>query len=430
MTSPAGPRVTVITATYNWTEALREAIASVQAQTFTDFEHLVVGDGCSDDTEAVVEEISARDPRVRWIGLPENSGNQAAPNNAGLRGARGELIAYLGHDDVWLPGHLATLVAAIDAEGADVAWSVALLIGSDGRRAVTGIDDPLPGERTPHFPPCTMIHRRDTAESNGGWSPPEEAGQTFDHTFGSRLIAARGRWARTGRLTAVKFPASWFPDAYLHRQAGQQRDVRRLAGSDLPALLERELVATLAAADRGVFVAGAGAPPPEAADDLLRSVRIRKGAQRFRLAERVVRAAVDLGRPLLGPGEWHGPEQHPVAGAFQWTGPLSCSTVHFPLDRREALALEIDVLHVLSHETLQALEVIADGQPLAARIENLADGPAIARVIAELPPADMPDEAPATRIDIRVPATSRPPGDSDQRLLGVAVSRIAVAPLA
>ena len=61
------PRVTVIIATYNWSTVLPYAINSVLDQTMTDFELLVVGDGCTDDSEQVVTAI--KDPRVRWINL-------------------------------------------------------------------------------------------------------------------------------------------------------------------------------------------------------------------------------------------------------------------------------------------------------------------------------------------------------------------------
>jgi hypothetical protein len=91
------PRVSVLIATYNWSAVLPFSIGSVLAQTFGDFELLVIGDGCTDDSAAVVAAID--DPRVRWINLPQNTGHQSAPNNRGLQEARGELIAYLGHDD-------------------------------------------------------------------------------------------------------------------------------------------------------------------------------------------------------------------------------------------------------------------------------------------------------------------------------------------
>jgi cellulose synthase/poly-beta-1,6-N-acetylglucosamine synthase-like glycosyltransferase len=65
------PRVSVIIATYNWSSVLPYSIGSVLQQTMEDFEILVVGDRCTDDSEAVVAAIG--DPRIRWINLPANA---------------------------------------------------------------------------------------------------------------------------------------------------------------------------------------------------------------------------------------------------------------------------------------------------------------------------------------------------------------------
>src|ERR1700741_1065499 len=81
------PRVSVIIATYNRSSVLRYAIASVLEQSMGDFELLVVGDCCTDDSEEVVADI--KDPRIRWINLPANSGHQSGPNSRGLQEARG-----------------------------------------------------------------------------------------------------------------------------------------------------------------------------------------------------------------------------------------------------------------------------------------------------------------------------------------------------
>src|SRR6266436_1644596 len=124
------PSVTVIIATYHWSSVLPYSIGSVLRQTFTDFEVLVVGDGCTDESEAVVRGVG--DPRVKWINLPTNTGHQSEPNNEGLRQARGQFIAYLGHDDLWLPHHLSCLISALK-QGADLAYGLNLYVtgGSD-----------------------------------------------------------------------------------------------------------------------------------------------------------------------------------------------------------------------------------------------------------------------------------------------------------
>src|SRR5687767_13979403 len=123
------PRVTIIIPTYNMSTVLSHSIGRALDQTFTDFELLVVGDGCTDDSERVVSEI--KDPRVRWINLLPRWGHQTGPNNEGLRQARAEYIAYLGHDDLWFPHHLENLVAALDA-GADLAHSALAIVMADG----------------------------------------------------------------------------------------------------------------------------------------------------------------------------------------------------------------------------------------------------------------------------------------------------------
>lgn len=99
------PRVTVIIATYNWSSVLQHSIGSVLRQTFTDFELLVGGDGCTDDSEAVVAAINDR--RVRWINLPSNTRHQSGPNNEGLRQARGEIVQEIPY--TWIPKGAAML---------------------------------------------------------------------------------------------------------------------------------------------------------------------------------------------------------------------------------------------------------------------------------------------------------------------------------
>src|SRR5580698_4528947 len=115
------PRVTVIIPTYNYAEVLPYSIGSVLRQTFTDFELLVIGDHCTDASESVVSAVA--DERVRWINLKSNVGHQSGPNNEGLNQARGELIAYLGHDDLWLPHHLELLLKTIDS-GVDLTYGI------------------------------------------------------------------------------------------------------------------------------------------------------------------------------------------------------------------------------------------------------------------------------------------------------------------
>ena len=93
----------VIIPLYNKAPYIQRAFDSVLAQTFRDFELVVVDDGCTDGGAKIVARCS--DPRVRIV-RQTNAGPGAA-RNRGLREAQGELVAFLYADDEWLPEFLA-----------------------------------------------------------------------------------------------------------------------------------------------------------------------------------------------------------------------------------------------------------------------------------------------------------------------------------
>jgi glycosyltransferase involved in cell wall biosynthesis len=106
------PLVSVLIPTYNRANYLPEALHSVLTQTFTDFEVLIVDDGSTDDTPALLAQI--RDPRVRCF-HQTNAGTAAARNTA-MRAARGQYIACLDSDDRWDAEFLAVTIAALEAD--------------------------------------------------------------------------------------------------------------------------------------------------------------------------------------------------------------------------------------------------------------------------------------------------------------------------
>ncbi len=221
------PLVTVILATYNWSSVLRHAVRSVLAQTHENFELLVVGDACTDDSEEVVRSFA--DPRVRWENLSENSGSQSGPNNRGLSLARGELIAYQGHDDVWHPYHLATLVDAMTRTDADVAWTVAEVLGPPGTRirGLSGALSRVPRELGWWIPPCTIMHRRDLADRMGPWPDWREVAQPVDVELEDRAQLAGARMVPVPALTAFKFPSVMRPNSYREKPSHEQAEYLR-----------------------------------------------------------------------------------------------------------------------------------------------------------------------------------------------------------
>lgn len=109
----AAPQITVVTPTYNRRDAVLRAIASVQAQTLGDFEHIVVDDGSTDGTPEAVRSVG--DPRLRLIVLPARQGANTA-RNAGIDAARAPLLSLLDSDDVYLPNRLVSALRRFEAD--------------------------------------------------------------------------------------------------------------------------------------------------------------------------------------------------------------------------------------------------------------------------------------------------------------------------
>ena len=97
--------VSIVTPTYNCGPFIAETIESVLAQTYDNWEMIIVDDCSKDDTAKIVEPYLKRDKRIRYHCLDRNSGAAIARNWA-LKDAKGEWIAFLDSDDLWLPTKL------------------------------------------------------------------------------------------------------------------------------------------------------------------------------------------------------------------------------------------------------------------------------------------------------------------------------------
>lgn len=161
---------TVICPTYNRSVRLIPTLRSVLAQTVADLELLVLSDGSDDDTVEVAQSLD--DDRVRVIPLGR-TGHPSGPRQEGLRRARGEFVAYIDHDDLWRPDHLAQLSTLLhDGDLAATGYQAV-----DGSGAVTrrsGWWDlcwhPELQVLDPLFEPSRIAHRRGLPESVGGWT--------------------------------------------------------------------------------------------------------------------------------------------------------------------------------------------------------------------------------------------------------------------
>jgi glycosyltransferase involved in cell wall biosynthesis len=123
------PTVSVIIPVYNGSNFLREAIDSVLAQTYTDFEIIVVDDGSTDDTGNI---IRSYDDKIR--GIHKKNGGVASALNCGIRNMRGRYFTWLSHDDLWLPEKLDRQIKFLQQNDLKICYSDYILVDKNGKR--------------------------------------------------------------------------------------------------------------------------------------------------------------------------------------------------------------------------------------------------------------------------------------------------------
>ncbi|MCJ7524905.1 MAG: glycosyltransferase [Candidatus Aminicenantes bacterium] len=244
--SEPNPLISVVTATYNRSQVLRLAIASLRRQTLHDWEQIIIGDACSDDTEQVVAAVA--DPRLRFVNLKENVGEQSGPNNEGIRLARGRYLAFLNHDDLWLPDHLETLVKLIETRQAHLAFARGIAILPDGSRRLLG-----GGASGAFYQPLADVHatlwlcRRELfnevgpwRHSRSCWAAPSQDWLLRAWRLGKKIVAS-------DRVTVIAVHASNYRNCFLERRSTTHETLWQRMESE-PDFREREVTAALVAA--------------------------------------------------------------------------------------------------------------------------------------------------------------------------------------
>ncbi|ODS51843.1 MAG: hypothetical protein ABS36_18900 [Acidobacteria bacterium SCN 69-37] len=202
------PLVSIVLATYNRSAILAHAIESVRGSTLDHWELIVVGDCCTDDTAAVVAGFD--DPRISFVNLPQNVGEQSGPNNEGVRRARGQYLAFLNHDDLYFPDHLQAAIGHLEATTSDLVWSSILtaipvppedLARGRWRMRLYGVT------LTDVYDPRVFVFasawlmRRDLADRVGPWRHAHEAFVTPSQDWIFRA------WKSGARLTRLPHPS-------------------------------------------------------------------------------------------------------------------------------------------------------------------------------------------------------------------------------
>lgn len=125
--------VTVLMPVHNAAATLRQAVASVRAQSRGDWELILIDDASTDGSGALAQELAGEDARIRLLTLPQNLGAAAARNH-GLAQARGRFIAFLDADDRWHPEKLARQLEFMARTGAALSFTGYSRVAADGRR--------------------------------------------------------------------------------------------------------------------------------------------------------------------------------------------------------------------------------------------------------------------------------------------------------
>jgi glycosyltransferase involved in cell wall biosynthesis len=196
------PRVSVVMPVYNGERFIAEAVRSVLASDFRDYELLILDDGSTDRSLAVARQIAGDDARVRIIELPH--GGIAATRNAGLEHARADYIANLDSDDAMFPHRLGLQVAYLDAHPECVAvGSRSVVVDADSKPVGMGgryfthedIDRSLLAGNGGAIGNDTAMIRKKAAVAVGGYAPQlRTSGE--DHDMWLRL-------AEAGRLVCL-----------------------------------------------------------------------------------------------------------------------------------------------------------------------------------------------------------------------------------
>ena len=339
--------------------------SSVLRRVAQDFELLVIGDACTDDSEDVARSFG--DPRVKWHNLATRCGSQFGPNNFGLENARGEYIAYLGHDDIWAPDHLGIALRAFRLRDAEVVVGVTMLYGprESGFRGVTGL---FPNDRYSqryHVPPSSLLHRRALIETVGVWRSPAQAEMLVDYDFAVRLFRSGARIVTTRELTVFKFNTSWRRNAYHRREADEQERCLRALLTDPDEFRRAEMIALLQCAVEDRFVR-AEVPGDAAARVQFDTVAHTHQTALFRGARDVTpqplteRVRFSLDEAFSG-FEWYPPEQDAVHGSFRWSGPSSHSTISLPVRLDRPARLAVHIIHAVDETLLPTMTLTLKG---------------------------------------------------------------------
>lgn len=236
-------KISVTMSAYNTEGFIAEAVESILAQTFRDFELVVVNNGSTDNTLGILEGYAARDPRVRVFSKPH--GGISSGRNRALQEARGEWIAVMDADDVCLPQRLERQLAFVEANP-DIAVASAYVYNIDDQGKVIAqyrspltdravVDRLIKLDRLLSFHHPAVLMRRDVVMAVGGYR--EQFDMLEDCDLWNRIAETghgllvqpeflvkyriHGKSHSVSRVRQLALKRRWLHDCMLHRRRGE-----------------------------------------------------------------------------------------------------------------------------------------------------------------------------------------------------------------
>jgi glycosyltransferase involved in cell wall biosynthesis len=218
-------RFTVAIPTHNRRETVLMSIESALEQSRPPIEVIVVADGCTDGTQKAIEDLG--DERAIVLDLPKGPGYGYSNRNEALRAARGDVISWLGDDDLYLPDHLLRVGEVFDHLEVDMVQALACIVHENDRLEPLGMDWRVPRYRELMFagrnrtPLAGVSHRAGLAAPAGGWS--DDAPRGGDMMLWQRMLRAGARTAMVEETTVLHFRAAGRSQPYRDRVAQNRR---------------------------------------------------------------------------------------------------------------------------------------------------------------------------------------------------------------
>lgn len=208
----SAPLFSILLPTHSRIDVIGYAVQSVLDQTVTDFELLVVGDGCAPETRELLQGFN--DSRIRFYDLPKSPYFGYANRNIALRESRGKFIAFMADDDLILPDHLEILETALAGESA-LAYTQAIWVSTDGIAApfLTNLEFNDELElfmlHQNSIPASCFAYRADSLPRRDMW--PEDVSSAADWRLWHKIIELNPdnpvTYCRTP--TVLHFSATW-----------------------------------------------------------------------------------------------------------------------------------------------------------------------------------------------------------------------------